>query len=134
MDSRTMERSELEAKVLPELQKIAEGLGVTHQRMRKSDLIDAIVAKANGGGARSGPKEAPAAEAGAPVTTQTQQATGADGQEARLASSSSAPAQARAETQPCCPRDAAHTDSQQTMRLSDSSARGLSLRASAAAC
>jgi transcription termination factor Rho len=96
VDSRTMERSELEAKVLPELQKIAEGLGVTHQRMRKSDLIDAIVAKANGGGARSGPKEAPAEEAGA-VATQTQQAPEADGQEARPRSHTPAPAQARAE-------------------------------------
>ena len=95
VDSRTMERSELEAKVLPELQKIAEGLGVTHQRMRKSDLIDAIVAKANGGGARSGPKEAPAEEAGA-AATQTHQAPEADGQEAQPAPSTSAPAEARA--------------------------------------
>jgi transcription termination factor Rho len=96
VDSRTMERSELEAKVLPELQKIAEGLGVTHQRMRKSDLIDAIVAKANGGGARSGPKEARAEEAGA-GNTQTLQVPEADGQEARAASSSPAPARTGAE-------------------------------------
>jgi transcription termination factor Rho len=97
VDSRTMERSELEAKVLPELQKIAEGLGVSHQRKRKSDLIDAIVAKANGGGARSGPKEAPAEEAGA-MATKVHQAPEADGQEAQPAVSDPAPAEARAES------------------------------------
>src|SRR5919204_7032749 len=48
VDSRTMERADLESKVLPELQQIAEGLGVEgHQRLRKSDLIDAIVAKSS---------------------------------------------------------------------------------------
>ena len=48
VDSRTIERADLEGKVLPELQQIAEGLGVEgHQRLRKSDLIDAIVAKSS---------------------------------------------------------------------------------------
>jgi transcription termination factor Rho len=47
----TVDRSELEGKVLPELQRIAEALGVeNHQRLRKSDLIDAIVARASGDG------------------------------------------------------------------------------------
>jgi transcription termination factor Rho len=51
VDSRTLERSDLEAKVLPELQKIAESLGVTgHQRLRKGDLISAILDKSNGDG------------------------------------------------------------------------------------
>jgi transcription termination factor Rho len=48
VDSRTLERSELQAKVLPELQQIAGTLGVEgHQRLKKSDLIDAIIAKAS---------------------------------------------------------------------------------------
>jgi transcription termination factor Rho len=51
VESRTLERSELQAKVLPELQQIAETLGVEgHQRLRKGDLIDAIIAKASGDG------------------------------------------------------------------------------------
>ena len=51
VDSRTLERSDLEAKVLPELQKIAESLGVTgHQRLRKGDLITAIIDKSSGDG------------------------------------------------------------------------------------
>src|SRR5438105_3220955 len=46
VDSRTLDRSQLQAKVLPELQQIAESLGVTsHQRLKKGDLIDAIIAK-----------------------------------------------------------------------------------------
>jgi transcription termination factor Rho len=49
VDSRTIERSDLEGKVLAELQQIAGTLGVEgHQRLRKSDLIDAIVAAGNG--------------------------------------------------------------------------------------
>ena len=55
MDSRTIGRAGLQGKVLPELQQIAEELGVSgHQRLRKSDLIDAIVAKSseNGEGVR----------------------------------------------------------------------------------
>jgi transcription termination factor Rho len=47
VDSRTMDRSILESKVLPELQRIAEALGVSaNQRMRKGDLIQAILDKA----------------------------------------------------------------------------------------
>ncbi|HMC36299.1 MAG TPA: transcription termination factor Rho [Actinomycetota bacterium] len=48
VDSRTLERSELQTKVLPELRQIAETLGVQgHQRLKKSDLIDAIIAKSS---------------------------------------------------------------------------------------
>jgi transcription termination factor Rho len=44
-------KTELEGKILPELQQIAESLGVQgHQRLRKSDLIEAIVAKASADG------------------------------------------------------------------------------------
>jgi transcription termination factor Rho len=61
VDSRTIERSELEGKVLAELQQIAEGLGVEgHQRLRKSDLIDAIVSAASAGNGASA-ADAPAA-------------------------------------------------------------------------
>ena len=63
VDSRTIERADLEGKVLPELQQIAEGLGLEgHQRLRKSDLIDAIVAKASTDGHGTTAPE-PAAEA-----------------------------------------------------------------------
>ena len=65
VDSRTMERSELEGKVLAELQRIADTLGLEgHQRLRKGDLINAILEKAatDGQGARSGPTEGASAE------------------------------------------------------------------------
>jgi transcription termination factor Rho len=69
VDSRTIERADLQGKVLPELQQIAETLGVTgHQRLKKSDLIDRILAAASedgharsGGGASPGQGEAAAA-------------------------------------------------------------------------
>jgi transcription termination factor Rho len=51
----TLDRPALEGKVLSELQTIAEGLGISgHQRLRKGDLIDAILeqaAQGNGAGA-----------------------------------------------------------------------------------
>jgi transcription termination factor Rho len=78
----TTERDILEGKVLPELQAIASSMGVQgYQRLRKADLIGAIIAKAQGvefvpssapaRGRRGGPSteaqgEAQAPEDGAP--------------------------------------------------------------------
>ena len=54
MDSRTIERSDLEGKVLSELQRIAASVGLEgHQRLRKADLISAILERAGGGNGRS---------------------------------------------------------------------------------
>jgi transcription termination factor Rho len=51
VDSRTIDRADLQGKVLAELQQIAEGLGMKGtQRLKKSDLIDAIVARSSGNG------------------------------------------------------------------------------------
>jgi transcription termination factor Rho len=48
-DSRTLDKETLESKVLSELQGIAGDLGVEgHQRLRKADLIQAIVTASNG--------------------------------------------------------------------------------------
>jgi transcription termination factor Rho len=59
----TADKSVLEQKVLPELQEIASSLGVEgHQRMKKGELIDAIIDRANGETASPEPKAA----AGAP--------------------------------------------------------------------
>jgi transcription termination factor Rho len=81
VDSRTIERADLEGKVLPELQQIAEGLGLEgHQRLRKSDLIDAIVAKSSTDGHGSTAAEA------APQDTVTENApadAGAESAEGR---------------------------------------------------
>jgi transcription termination factor Rho len=67
VDSRTTERADLESKVLPELQQIAETLGVEgHQRLRKSDLIDAIVAKSSADGDGDGAGAARSAQAAEP--------------------------------------------------------------------
>ncbi|HYZ11695.1 MAG TPA: transcription termination factor Rho, partial [Actinomycetota bacterium] len=45
----TTDKSVLEQKVLPELQEIASSLGVQgYQRLKKADLIDAIIDRANG--------------------------------------------------------------------------------------
>ena len=50
----TTDRSVLEGKLIPELQKIAEGMGIEGtQKLRKSGLIDAIVSAGNGSVARS---------------------------------------------------------------------------------
>jgi transcription termination factor Rho len=71
----TVDKNVLEQKVLPELQEIASSLGVEgYQRLKKAELIDAIIAQANGEKAqaaqanaeappppeRSAPAEAPA--------------------------------------------------------------------------
>ena len=64
----TMDRSVLEAKLLPELQEIAQNLGVEGpQKLRKAGLIDAIVAaSSNGDGATNGEVEVAVAETPAP--------------------------------------------------------------------
>ena len=61
----TTDKGTLEQKVLPELQQIASSLGVEgHQRLKKGELIDAIIAAENGKGAgrasAEGKTEAPA--------------------------------------------------------------------------
>ncbi|MGZ4132014.1 MAG: transcription termination factor Rho [Actinomycetota bacterium] len=59
MDTKT-DRSVLESKLLPELQQIAQGMGVEGvQKLRKAGLIDAIVAK-GGGNPDNGATEKPA--------------------------------------------------------------------------
>jgi transcription termination factor Rho len=67
-------REELESKVLPELKKMASGLGLTGiTGMRKSALIDAIVEAGNGArsarGGSSAPKTAPGSTAEPVATT-----------------------------------------------------------------
>ncbi|MGH2654882.1 MAG: transcription termination factor Rho [Actinomycetota bacterium] len=60
----TTDKSVLEQKVLPELQQIASSLGVQgYQRLKKADLIDAIVDRANGERAEATGAEATGAEA-----------------------------------------------------------------------
>src|SRR5437763_13667480 len=55
----TTDRSVLEGKLIPELQKIAEGMGIEGaQKLRKSGLIDAIVSAGNGSVARSAERPA----------------------------------------------------------------------------
>jgi hypothetical protein len=47
----TTDRSALEGKLIPELQKIASSLGIEGtQRLRKAGLIDAIVARSDDSG------------------------------------------------------------------------------------
>ncbi|HEX2029957.1 MAG TPA: Rho termination factor N-terminal domain-containing protein, partial [Actinomycetota bacterium] len=51
MESRAVDKATLEQKVLPELQEIASGLGVEgYQRLKKGELIEAIVARSGGDG------------------------------------------------------------------------------------
>jgi transcription termination factor Rho len=57
----TMDRSTLESKLIPELQQIAQTIGVEgSQKLRKAALVDAIVAKASSNGEAKSPAEAPA--------------------------------------------------------------------------
>ena len=53
----TTERNELEGKLIPELQQIAQGLGIEgSQKLRKAGLIDAIVSRsADDGTSANGP-------------------------------------------------------------------------------
>ena len=68
----TMDRDTLGAKLLPELQQIAQGMGVEGaQKLRKAGLIDAIVAASTNGGDAPKPTRAKrngAAKADAPVS------------------------------------------------------------------
>jgi transcription termination factor Rho len=66
----TMDRSTLEGKLLPELQQIAQTLGIDGtQRLRKAGLIDAIVeASSNGDRPDGGDANTSSAEAGAVAT------------------------------------------------------------------
>jgi transcription termination factor Rho len=66
----TTDKSALEQKVLPELQQIASSLGVEgHQRLKKGELIEAIIA-ADGGKARAGSSGRPARSEGSARTDQ----------------------------------------------------------------
>ena len=85
MDTQTNDREALQGKVLPELKQIAQQLGVEgHQRLKKADLIDAIVETANGnrpsrgGGEAAAPPEEPSGEA----TASTEEASPRDGERA----------------------------------------------------
>src|SRR5438093_12499125 len=94
VDSRTIERADLEGKVLPELQQTAEGLGVEgHQRLRKSDLIDAIVAKASTDG--DGAKAAEVTEADSAHDEAGSSGSRGDGSRSRGNSSSRGAAEGR---------------------------------------
>jgi transcription termination factor Rho len=76
----TMERSALEAKLLPELQQIAQTLGVEGtQKLRKAGLIDAIVSAA-GNGERTvvRDRDDAHASAAAPASTETIEETTGD--------------------------------------------------------
>jgi len=57
----TTDRSALEGKLIPELQQIAQRLGIEgSQKLRKAGLIDAIVEHAGGDGSSSNGPAAPA--------------------------------------------------------------------------
>ncbi|MGH2677886.1 MAG: Rho termination factor N-terminal domain-containing protein, partial [Actinomycetota bacterium] len=63
MAEATTDKSTLEQKVLPELQEIASSLGVEgHQRMKKGELIDAIIERGNGESGTAQAAEAPRTE------------------------------------------------------------------------
>jgi transcription termination factor Rho len=73
----TMDRSTLEGKLLPELQQIAQTMGIEGiQRLRKAGLIDAIVeASSNGGRRDDGGANAPASDGGAVATDEAETAS-----------------------------------------------------------
>src|SRR6266496_1597289 len=77
-----LDKSILEGKVISELQTIAESLGVQgHQRMRKGDLIQAIVDRASQDGDGRAVASAPdsaSAEAGGGVATEVDTADRAE--------------------------------------------------------
>jgi transcription termination factor Rho len=80
LESPTIDRSELEGKLLPELQRIAQSLGVAgSQRLRKGDLIAAIVAKSaddSAPGAEQVPSASESNATNADGTVDTREPTG----------------------------------------------------------
>ncbi len=97
MDSATTDKGALEGKLLPELQKIAESLGIEGtQKLRKADLIQTILSKASADGRGDG--SAPAeetppgwAEAGPEEGTTTTTATTATEEQSAETSGNGAP-------------------------------------------
>jgi transcription termination factor Rho len=80
----TMERSALEAKLLPELQQIAQTLGVEGtQKLRKAGLIDAIVSAAGNGQGTSVREDARASAATSTTTEEPARADGANDRDDR---------------------------------------------------
>ena len=74
----TMERSALEAKLLPELQQIAQTLGVEGtQKLRKAGLIDAIVSAAGNGQGAAAREDTSASAATSTTTEEPARADGA---------------------------------------------------------
>ena len=70
----TTDRSALEGKLIPELQQIAQRLGIEgSQKLRKAGLIDAIVEHAGGDGSPSNGPAAPAntSDGGTTATSET---------------------------------------------------------------
>jgi transcription termination factor Rho len=98
----TTERDILEAKVLPELQAIASSMGVQgYQRLRKADLIGAIIAKAQGvefvpssGSSGRGRRRGAAAAEGQAAEQSDQQALPGTAGEADVAGNGGQPAAA----------------------------------------
>ncbi|MFL5736398.1 MAG: transcription termination factor Rho [Actinomycetota bacterium] len=78
-DSRTLDKETLESKVLSELQGIAGGLGIEgHQRLRKADLIQAIVTASNGKPSKGGTKTATKIETESESTNESAEETTPD--------------------------------------------------------
>jgi len=78
-DSRTLDKETLESKVLSELQGIAGGLGIEgHQRLRKADLIQAIVTASNGKSSRASTKTDTKTDGKAEAKTEAKAETDAD--------------------------------------------------------
>ena len=99
----TMDRDTLGAKLLPELQQIAQGMGVEGaQKLRKAGLIDAIVAASTNGDDASKPTRAKrngAAKADAPVSEEAAAGDDDEGEDQEAESGNRAPARdTRAET------------------------------------
>jgi transcription termination factor Rho len=98
----TIERSALEQKLIPELQRIAQEMGIEGtQRLRKAGLIDAIVAKGGNG-------DSPAADATSSRGSDRQARVSRDGssratdrsEEAEASAAAEEPADARGEERP----------------------------------
>ena len=100
----TMDRDTLGAKLLPELQQIAQGMGVEGaQKLRKAGLIDAIVAASTNGDDASKPTRAKrngAAKADAPVSEEAAAGDDDEGEDQEAESGNRAPARDSTATRP----------------------------------
>ena len=99
-------RGSLSTMLLPELQQVAGGLGISTAKMKKSDLVAAIQAARSGSSAGAATSSAPAADSSAAAATAPAATAGSTRTRSSRASRAGAPADSAAPAQASAPAEA----------------------------